>query len=67
MRKSIIRKKVLIIKTEISKESASTQNSSALAILNPTAGILTSSSTALLQTIAIVITNENISGFEKDI
>ena len=41
--------------------SASTVNSSTLAVLNPSAGILISSSTALLPSIAILITNEYIS------
>ena len=41
--------------------SASTVNSSSLKILNPSADIVISSSTALLTSIAILITNENIS------
>ena len=41
--------------------SASTIISSTLAVLNPSAGIIISSSTALLTSIAILITNEYIS------
>ena len=41
--------------------SASTIRSSTLALLNPSAGIIISNSTALLTSIAILITNEYIS------
>ena len=41
--------------------SASTKSSSTLAILNPSAGIVKSSSAALLTSIAVLSTNEYIS------
>ena len=59
--KSINKKEVLLIIIEILIGSASTINSSTLAILRPSAGIVISSSTALLTSIAILITNEYIS------
>ena len=52
---------VLLIITEILMGSASTISSSTLAFLNPSAGIFISSSTALLTSFAILITNEYIS------
>ena len=53
--------KVLLIITEILIGSASTISSSTMGLINPGAGINISSSTALLTSIAIVITNEYIS------
>ena len=52
---------VFLFITEILMGSASTKSSSTLAILNPSAGIIISSSTALLISEAMLITNENIS------
>ena len=51
----------LLIITEISIGSASAETSGTSALLNPSAGIIFLSSTALLTSIAILITNEYIS------
>ena len=59
--KSLNEKKVLLIITETLIGSASTILSSTMGLLNPGAGISISSSTALLTSIAILITNEYIS------
>ena len=59
--KSLNKKKVLLIITEILVGSGSTIGSSAMSMINPGAGIIISSSTALLTSIAILITNEYIS------
>ena len=59
--KSLNRKKVLLIITEILVGSGSVISSSAVSMINPGAGIIISSSTALLTSIAILITNEYIS------
>ena len=59
--KSLDKKKVLLIITEIVVGSASTISSSSMGLIKPGAGIIISSSTALLTSIAILITNENIS------
>ena len=53
--------KILLIITEILVGSASTVSSSTMGLINPRAGIIISSSTALLTSIAILITNEYIS------
>ena len=55
------RKKVLLIITEILIGSGSTISTSTLGLINPGGGITISSSTALLTSIAILITNEYIS------
>ena len=55
------KKKVLLIIAEILVGSASAVGSSTMGIINPDAGIIISSSTALLTSIAILITNEYIS------
>ena len=55
------KKKILLIITEILVGSASTVSSSTMGLINPRAGIIISSSTALLTSIAILITNEYIS------
>ena len=55
------KKKVLLIITEILIGSASAVGSSTMSLINPGAGIIISSSTALLTSIAILITNEYIS------
>ena len=59
--KSLNKKKVLLIITEILVGSGSTIGSSAMSMINPGAGIIISISTALLTSIAILITNEYIS------
>ena len=56
--KSLSKKKVFLIITEILVGSSSTNSSSAMGLINPGAGIIISSSTALLISIAILITNE---------
>ena len=59
--KNLNKKKVLLIITEILIGSGSAIGSSAMSMINPGAGIIISSSTALLTSIAILITNEYIS------
>ena len=59
--KSLNKKKVLLIITEILFGASSAVGSSSMALINPGAGIIISSSTALLTSIAILITNEYIS------
>ena len=59
--KSLNKKKILLIFTEILVGSGSAIGSSAMSLINPGAGIIISSSTALLTSIAILITNEYIS------
>ena len=59
--KSLNRKKVLLIITEILVGSGSAISSSAMSMINPGAGNVISSSAALLTSIAILITNEYIS------
>ena len=56
--KSLNKKKILLIITEILVGSGSAIGSSAMSMINPGAGIIISSSTALLTSIAILITNE---------
>ena len=58
---SFDKKKVLLIITDILIGSASTKSTSTLAKLNPSVGVIISSSTALLTSTAILITNEYIS------
>ena len=59
--KSLNKKKILLIITAILVGSGSAIGSSAMSLINPGAGIIISSSTALLTSIAILITNEYIS------
>ena len=59
--KSLNKKKVLLIITEILVGAGSAVGSSTMGLNNPGAGIIISSSTALLTSIAILITNEYIS------
>ena len=59
--KSLNRKKVLLIITEILVGSGTAISSSAMSIISPGPAIVISSSTALLSSIAILITNEYIS------
>ena len=59
--KNLNKKKILLIITEILVGAGSSVGSSSMALINPGAGIVISSSTALLTSIAILITNECIS------
>ena len=59
--KSINKKNVLLIITELLIGAGSAVASSPMALINPGAGIVVSSSTTLLTSIAILITNEYIS------
>ena len=59
--KSLNKKKVFLIITEILVGSASAVGSSTMVLINPGAGNIISSNTALLTNIAILITNEYIS------
>ena len=59
--KNLNKKKILLIITEILIGAGSAVGSSSMALINPGAGIVISSSTALLTSIAILITNEYIS------
>ena len=59
--KNLNKKKLLLIITEILVGSASAVGSSSMGLINPGAGIIVSSITALLTSIAILITNEYIS------
>ena len=58
------KKKVLLIITELLVGSASAVGSSMKGFINPSAGFIISSSTALLTSIAILITNEYMSKFK---
>ena len=58
--KSLNKKKILLIITEILVGSGSVIGSSVMSLINPGAGIIISSSTALLTSIAILITIEYI-------
>ena len=55
------KKKIILIITEILVGGGSAIGSSTMGLINPGAGIIISSSTALLTSIAILITNEYIS------
>ena len=59
------KKKILLIITEILVGSGSAIGSSAMSLINPGAGIIISSITALLTSIAILIRNEYISKLKK--
>ena len=59
--KSLNKKKILLIITEILVGSGSAIGSSAMSMINPGAVIVISSSAALITSIAILITNEYIS------
>ena len=58
--KSLNKKKILLIITEILVGSGSAISASTMGLINPSVGIIISSSTALLTSIAILITNEYI-------
>ena len=55
------KKRTLLIITEILIRSGSATGSSTVGSVNPGAGIIISSSTAMLTSIAILMTNEDIS------
>ena len=59
--KSLNKKKILLIITEILVGGGSAIGTSTMGLINPSVGIVISSSTALLTSIAILITNEYIS------
>ena len=59
--KSLNKKKTLLIITEILVGTGSAVGSLTMGLINPSVGIVISSSTALLTSIAILITNEYIS------
>ena len=59
--KSLNKKKVLLINTEILIGGGSVISTSTMSLINPSIGIVFTSSTALLTSLAILITNEYIS------
>ena len=59
--KSLNKKKIILIITEILNGSATAVGSSTMGLINPGLGNIISSSTALLTSFAILITNEYIS------
>ena len=59
--KSLNKKKILLIITEFLIGSGSAISTSTMSIINPSIGIVLTSSTALLTSLAILITNEYIS------
>ena len=59
--KSLNKKKILLIITEFLIGSASTFSTSTMGLINPGVGRIISSSTTLLTSIAVFLTNENIS------
>ena len=59
--KSLNKKKILLIISEILIGSGSAISTSTMSIINPSIGILLTSSTALLTSLAILFTNEYIS------
>ena len=58
---SLNKKKILLIITEILFGSGSAISSSTMSLINPSFGIVLTSSTALLTSLAVLITNEYIS------
>ena len=58
---SLNKKRVLLVFTEISVGSGSAIDSSTMSLVNPSIGMVLTSSTALLTSLAILITNEYIS------
>ena len=62
--KSLNKKKIMLINTEIIIGSGSAISNSTLGLISSGAGIIISSSTALLSSIAILITNEYISNLK---
>ena len=65
--KSLNKKKILLFITEFLVGSGSAITTSTMGLINPSVGIVISSSTALLTSIAILITNEYIPELKKDI
>ena len=63
-KRKVKKNQVMLFITEILIGSASTINSSKLGLINPGPGIFISSNTALLTSIAILITNEYISNLK---
>ena len=59
--KSLNKKKILLIITEILVGSGSAIGTSTMSLINPSIGIVLTSTTALLTSLAILITNEYIS------
>ena len=59
--KSLNKKKILLIITKILLGTSSAVSSSTMGLINPSVGIVVSSSTALLTSIVLLITNEYIS------
>ena len=59
--KSLNKKKIFLIITETSIGSGSAISTSTMSLINPSIGILLTSSTASLTSLAILITNEYIS------
>ena len=59
--RSLNKKKILLIITEILIGSGRAISTSAMSVINPSIGIVLTSSTALLTSLAILITNEYIS------
>ena len=59
--RSLIKKKILLIITEISIGSGSAIGTSTMSLINPSKGLVLTSSSALLTSIAILITNDYIS------
>ena len=55
------KKKILLIITEILLGSGSAIGTSTMSLIDPSIGVVLTSSSALLTSIAILITNENIS------
>ena len=64
--KGLKKKKVLLITTELLFGSASTVCFSTMGLINLSAGLINSSSKALLTSIAVLTTNEYISKLNKD-
>ena len=59
--KPLNKKKVILITTDLLVGSGSAKGTSAMSLVNPSIGIVIASSTALLTSIAILITNVYIS------
>ena len=64
---SLNKKKVLLIITELLVGSGSAIGSSTMSIFNPSTGVVLTSSTAFLTSVAILITDEYISKLKKKI
>ena len=59
--KSLNKRKVLLIISEVLIESGSAISTTAMSLINPSVGIVLTSSTALVTSLAILITNEYVS------